>query len=185
MFKSVEEIDLGWLQDNHKLIHYFGLGFIQLKINDQYRLHFYTGQLPGITSKEDIHNHRYDFESKILHGTLTQEIFERTRGKTHTLRQESCNEEPAKETKGKLCSFRLAGIQTLSKGSSYFISHETFHRIHSINAITLLKRTPQLKEFADVISPVNSKIVCPFQLKVDEPKLWLLVEEMLTSARSQ
>ncbi len=72
------------------MIHYFGLGFIQLKINFETRMHFYSPELPQITSNEDVHNHRYDFESCVLKGELEQELFHVINGDTHLREQESC-----------------------------------------------------------------------------------------------
>ena len=51
---------------------YFGLGFIQCKINQHERVHIYHPDLmPIVNIEEEIHNHRYDFESTILMGKLT------------------------------------------------------------------------------------------------------------------
>src|SRR5271170_5939334 len=95
MITSIKDIDLKALKKNHARLYYFGLGFIQLKINEWERLHFYSAKLPPIT--EDIHNHRYGFLSRILKGKLGNHVFDisdvaNPDGK-HLLVNESCNPE--------------------------------------------------------------------------------------------
>jgi hypothetical protein len=58
MYKNIKDIKLNDLKEKCKMIHYFGLGFIQIKIDDTYRLHFYTNKLPKILHEEEVHNYR-------------------------------------------------------------------------------------------------------------------------------
>jgi len=174
------KLDVTWLKNNHQMIHYFGLGFIQLKIDKNTRLHFYNKKLPPIVSKEDIHNHRYDFTSEILLGTLIQEIYEVVPGDTHYLEDESCQVDVKVESKPKLCSVQMSSRHIHSPKSSYLISHTTFHRVYcDFECITLLNRTDYKKQLAQVIRPIEGAKVCPFSQKVKEEYLWNIIEEML------
>lgn len=178
---KVMELTLDWLKANCEMIHYFGLGFIQLKLDKTQRLHFYTKHLPPIVPEEDVHNHRYDFNSKIMSGTLVQEIFEVIPGETHTIEEESCQVGVKVESTAKPCKLRLASMHTYHKNSEYFISHETFHRVSYIDhCITLLARSGYKKNLAQVIRPVGQEHVCPFSQKVPEERLWEIVEEMVS-----
>ena len=57
--------------------HYFGLGFIQCKINQYERIHVYHPDLmPIVNIEEEVHNHRYDFESKILMGKIKNKKYQ-------------------------------------------------------------------------------------------------------------
>lgn len=173
-------LDLDWLKHNCQMIHYFGLGFIQLKIDKEYRMHFYTPELPPIISEEDVHNHRYDFTSVILCGSLTQEIYECVDEKdTHILEEESCQPGIKCETTQKACGIKLLGKQFFSLSSRYWTHHDTFHRVSTQNCITLLRRSEYKKNLAQVIRPKDALPICPFSKKVEESELWEIIERML------
>jgi hypothetical protein len=178
--------DVHWLKNNHQMIHYFGLGFIQLKIDDSHRMHFYTPELPPITSEEDVHNHRYDFESLILKGEFEQDIFEVTWpqfgefGTTHLLEQESCKEGcSADENDAFPVKVKLLATNHYMAGSRYLINHETFHRVRATNCITLIERSEYKKELAEVVRPINAGKICPFSKKIEVEKLWDIVGKMV------
>ena len=173
-YKSVH-----WLQDNCKLIHYFGLGFIQLKLSPEYRLHFYTSKLAPIVPDEDIHDHRYPFNSYILKGTLTQAIYEMIDGNKYVLEYESCQEGQPSELIRE-CDFKLLTLSVYSKDSTYFITDTTFHQVYSDHAITLISRPEGYwKSRARVAHIKDAPKVCPFSKKVPEKELWDIVKEML------
>lgn len=172
-------ITLKYLKENSKLIHYFGLGFIQIKLSDTERVHFYTQELPAIIGLEDIHDHRYDFESTILKGYLKHETFELTEGNEFIMEQESCNPDVKIDGNSKLVGVRLNLKNTYEKYSTYFIPHTTLHRVKSNNGITHIKRGEYKKDAANVIRKVNAEKICPFSKKIEEVYLWTIVEEML------
>ncbi len=174
-------LTLKWLKANCQMVHYFGLGFIQLKINQYERLHFYTKDLPPIVPEEDIHNHRYDFTSKILAGMLIQEVYEVIPGSTHLIEDESCQVDVKTQIEEmKPCSIRLSSKHTYNTYSEYFIGHETFHRVYNFGyCITHLTRTDYKKKFAQVIRPVGQEKVCPFSHKVAEGDLWDIIGAMI------
>ena len=87
--RTVKDIDLETLRRNHVRLYYFGLGFIQLKLDEVRRLHFYSARLPPIT--EDVHNHRYGFLSRVLAGRLTNRVYALGQGESHVLVNETCN----------------------------------------------------------------------------------------------
>src|SRR6187402_3246657 len=97
------KLNIDWLKDNHISLEFFGLGFLQLKIDKNNRIHFYTRELPSIIGEEDVHNHRYDFNSCVLKGNLTQEIFDVVEGKTFIKEQESCKVGVECKSEGSLC----------------------------------------------------------------------------------
>lgn len=70
-------LDIKFLRGLGVIPHYFGLGFIQLKLSEHWRIHFWMPSWPTIPGAEtEFHDHRYDFISKVLHGRLEQEVFE-------------------------------------------------------------------------------------------------------------
>jgi len=179
MFRAIEEVDINWLQQNHQMLHYFGLGFIQLKINDQYRMHFYTKELPPIVSDEDIHNHRYDFTSRILKGEFSQELYKIVPGNDYLKEEESCQEGIKSESKSEECNIELISRETYTAGSEYFISHKTFHRVKATNCITLLSRSDYKKELAEVVRRKDSPLICPFSQKLSDSKIWDIISSLL------
>jgi len=177
ILKKIKELDINWLKKNHERLYYFGLGFIQLKINNKYRLHFYTDKLKSNT--ESIHNHRYDFKSIILKGELNNKLYNMVEGTTHYRINESCNESKSINIEQIECSIKLMKDITYNQGQSYFMEYNKFHKVYSNYAITLLERSDYKQEEAQVIYKNDEKINCPFSLKVDSNKLWNIIEEMI------
>ena len=141
-------LDIDFLKTNCQRLYFFGLGFIQVKLNESERVHFYTDVFPKTTIKEEVHNHRYDFESTIIKGTLVQEIFSfhlNDQGDSW-LTKETCNPVTKKEFERLRCTIQLLQRQTFRPGSSYWTDHDTLHRAESSNAITYLKRGLYMKD---------------------------------------
>lgn len=178
---TIERLKIDWLKQNHQAIHYFGLGFIQVKLNNEYRLHFYCEELPPIIGEEEIHNHRYNFTSVVLKGQLIQDIFQLIPGDKYILEDESCQEGCHPTTAPTFCDFKLLCSNTYNQKSDYFIDHETFHRVNTDNCITMLSRSPYKKEFAKVARLKDAAKICPFSQKIAEPELWQIVEHMLVA----
>jgi hypothetical protein len=178
-FNQHDCMNIDWLKENHQMVHYFGLGFIQLKLNDCQRIHFYTAELPPITSQEDIHNHRYNFTSEILKGEFTQALYRIVEGDTHILEKESCKADVKVEEQGKPCGIEFMGNHHYTKGSWYFTTHDVFHRVWANTSINLLTRSEYKKDLAEVVRPVGQEKICPFGQKVEEKRLWEIIEMML------
>jgi hypothetical protein len=177
MFKNIKEIDYNWLRNNHERIYFFGLGFIQLKINETYRLHFYIPELPSFVDHP--HNHRYDFESTILKGEFTNNIYKEVTGLDFIIQEDSCSEGFIPTKKPRNANFELVSSTTYTTGETYSMNHETFHTVKADRAITLLKRSAYKKELADVAYPSNQKKVCPFMSKLSEDLLWDYIKQEL------
>lgn len=173
-------LNLDWLRKNHKMIHYFGLGFIQLKVDETWRFHFYHPELPRITNDEEVHNHRYNFHSSILMGTFKHETFEVTRGRGWIKERETCRPDaPCENPFTEHCGLSLNTTFHLRAGDSYYLAHNVFHRVVGHYAITRLKRGPIEKEFAEVIRKEGESKICPFSSKIPEARLWAYVEHMI------
>lgn len=176
-WRRAKNIDIQFLKDNHVRLYYFGLGFIQLKIDETYRLHFYSSELPPIT--EDIHNHRYGFQSRILKGSLTNYLYSIADGSDFIMTNESCNPDIEAPSEKRLCDAALAGKVTYEAGKQYYMDHGDFHRVEADNCVTLLVRTDYKKGFAQVVTPANKESVCPFSKQIPEERLWKIIEKMI------
>lgn len=174
-------LDIDFLKTNCNRLYFFGLGFIQVKLNDSERVHFYTNVFQKTTVTEEVHNHRYDFASTIMKGVITQELFSyRLDDEGDSwITKETCNPATKKEFERQQCIIKLIQRQTFVAGSSYWTDHDTLHRIESNDAITYLKRGPYMKDEADVIYPIDLMPTCPFSVKVSDDELWEVIRSMI------
>ena len=161
---------------------FFGLGFVQCKINEKERIHFYHPSLvPTVNIVEEIHNHRYDFVSKILKGTLNNKMYHFLPGKqTHYKQSESCNETVKIEDNPKELGYiSLFSYEIHQGGQTYSLHNSNFHTIETSLCVTHLRRTPYKKEFANAIRPLQAVEVCPFSKKMSEADCWDSIKECL------
>lgn len=181
MFRSVGDIDIDWLQNNTSRLYYFGLGFVQLKIDETWRLHFYTPELPAIT--EGIHNHRYNFTSRVLSGMIVNRRYNIVDGTTHTLSNESCNPDIEAPGVDQPCGIELIAADGIGIWESYSMLDTVFHNVEAVRCITLLERGSYAKEFAQVVTPVGKEAVCPFSKTIPDDELWSIIRAELALTR--
>lgn len=177
-----EDITIDWLRENVQHIHYFGLGFIQAKLTQNTRLHFYTDNLPKTCNKEEVHNHRYNFLSTVLTGRFEQQIFEYKYNDDglFVMTNESCV--PDVDAPGlKMCADIIhVGDLIHVAGDSYYMHTDTFHTVSAIpGTITYLKRGDVLKAHATVIRDKHAIPVCPFSQNIPVNELYDIVETIL------
>lgn len=170
--------------------YWFGLGFIQLKLSDTERMHFWVPDCPH-PEREEIHNHRYDFTSTVLAGTLKHDVYHLDAtvdpsadvkiidGCEYEIFETDCS--PTKEgtvEKVSPCIITRMGEFDLAKGSVYTFSHESFHTTEGTKfAVTHLTRVlPKPIEFASVIKKRGAATTCPFKDKLPLERCWSLVE---------
>lgn len=184
---SNQFLDIKFLKQNAKMIHAFGLGFIQIKLSDTIRLHVYCSDVKITTDPEDLHDHRYNFESHILKGKLVNEIYSIFDGDTHKLSFESCVPGWQKNVSNDAvqsinpCSVKLLSLSQLSSGSSYFMEKDTFHRVETERCITIVTREIPSKAMARVITlRGHQELTCPFSVNLPEDILWRIVEREIS-----
>ena len=182
-------------------IHYFGLGFIQIKMNARERYHFYSMNLKNHSMGwEEFHTHRYNFHSLVIKGQLVQDIvriIDNCDG-GYMLEQESCSvEEIPVEHKLPVstCDVRELMLLSMVAGSSYNINRNVFHRVRFYeDTITKVTKIPDgysteknvLSEiyhdkYAWVARKKLAQKECPFKAgeNFTENQLWEIVEKML------
>lgn len=178
-------INIDYLWANKKMVHYFGLGFIQLKLNHNQRVHFYIEDLMRTVGEEEIHNHRYFFKSTVAYGQLRQKIYDVTKvdnNHTHLLTKETCSE--SKETLGLIpkiypCNITHLFNQEIDANQSYIMDHNTFHTVDAGDTITILERPDYYsKAFADVVYPKDRGLVCPFSIKMSEEEIFQHISDL-------
>lgn len=166
--------------------HYFGLGFIQLKIDETRRYHFYHPTIMPILDEEEIHNHRYDFTSTVVKGRLFNEIFdyESDAFSEEGLFEVSCKKEDAGKEPVLIDEVIKRNVVNFSCSSSdhYDMKHFMFHRIRYIEpTITFLERGPILSQYARIIKPKNEPAVCPFSKIMSQEEIWEIIAQILVS----
>lgn len=162
---------------------YFGLGFIQCKINQYERIHVYHPDLtPIINIEEEIHNHRYDFLSTILLGNITNKKYDFiiSENPTHFLQNESCNENIKPVHQENMYGHILLTSENIVKeGESYFMNYNEFHTFETSKCITYLKRSDYKQELAQVVRPIGSNVACPFSKKLSQEQCWSIIDDCL------
>lgn len=175
------------LRDHQFTPHYFGLGFIQVKITEARRVHFWVPEWPTIPGAEDEwHDHRYPFTSWVLHGAVAHEVgvlghvHERPFPHTDELVHVSC--QPGQSAEPDVVGYgRILPVArfTVGAGQSYALDSDTFHRARAAgHTITLVERGPVERPFARVVRPLGVGSVCPFSLGAGRD-CWSMIDSML------
>jgi hypothetical protein len=178
-------LDVDFLRKSGAKPDWFGLGFIQMKFDLTSRMHFWHPALAADVGEEELHDHRYDFRSRVLHGTTTHEVYDFVSdaagdlGLFHVSCKKGDESEPAFQVAGRV---EAAGSYTMVAGSEYTFPHRQFHRIRATECITLVHRAPVVKEFASVVKPIGAAHVCPFHREIGEDELWHYIEELVTDS---
>ena len=166
--------------------YWFGLGFIQLKLSDTERMHFWCPEIPS-PEREEIHNHRYDFTSTVLAGELKHDVYHLDATISATAPDQiwaeaeweifETNCAPGKEGTVESvtpCLITNVGKFNLKAGSTYEFPHDSFHTtVDTKFAITHLTRVlPKPLEYASVIKKRGTPTTCPFKDKMDKKVCW-------------
>jgi hypothetical protein len=168
--------------------HYFGLGFIQLKLDHERRLHFWTPDWSTIPGNDtEIHNHRYALASTVLKGALDQVVY--AMGKLHSAPVEGALEvvevscQPGDDQPPVLIGYATPEAlvaHRIETGRSYTLLPDDFHIANAVgDTITLVMRGPVVHEKARVLRPLDSGFTCPFSIEKTTQECWDRIEKML------
>lgn len=177
--KQQELLNVDFLRENNTRMYYFGLGFIQVVLNKEERVHFYSTELQ--VYNEEIHNHRYNFTSTILKGEFHDCRYFLTAGNTHILTNESCNKDIPLINNIEI----PVGVVSTSKkiykaGDSYDIFFNEFHSVDTVgDTITYLKRSDIITDYAQVLFHKDVEKVCPFTTRYTDRLLWEIIENTI------
>ena len=160
---------------------WFGLGFIQLKLDPLHRMHFWHPELgpddPAFV--EEYHDHRYDFNSRVLVGEITNHLatIQTDESADHDLYQVCCSG-GGQEL---LVGVRLTptGEFTTVAGHEYFLHRDTFHRVAVNNCVTIQTRGPDLKDKARVVQERARPSANPFASHIETDRLWEYIADLL------
>ena len=162
---------------------WFGLGFVQLKLSPEQRMHFWHPELASNMPEEELHDHRYNFTSVIVKGELTNHLYDFRPNHEGDYQRVTVSCDPnvhaphqpsPKGVVEHICSFVTPqdGFYTLKKG--------VFHKAQATKAATLLTRSTDHHEpFAHVLRPVGASAVCPFSDSKPVSQLWEIIDDVL------
>lgn len=173
-------LTVDWLRASATKAHFFGLGFIQVKLDDRTRLHFYHRAIPAFV--EEPHDHRYDFISTVVRGSLTNQIWKLTPGDDHEVSYETCRPgEASPPVLQQRTGLTLLGSFDVREGSGYHMNAETFHTVHPTLSggpvITFVERELPFKDLARSVRKVGAPAVCPFSRPMPDDELWEIVRD--------
>lgn len=163
------------------------LGFVQIKLNDDQRMHVWHPDINEHSFEEELHDHRYEFTSHVLAGETTHEeyFFVRAENGDHEMVEVSCKpgvpSDPAPLGRGFV---QKGGSYTMVAGSKYTFPPTGFHRIRTQRCVTLLERGEIVTDFARVIKLVDAPSVCPFERQLPVNQLWEIVVDVLEDGRT-
>lgn len=175
-------LDIDYLKSIDNKPYYFGLGFIQLKINKSQRIHFWHPELIKTADDEEIHDHRYDFNSTILKGKLKNEIFTYNDNEygNYSLKSVSCTKDSEENPKFiKNVDIKLVTSYEVLEGQEYFLNKDSFHKTYTDGCVSFLERGDITKEYANVISYKDKNLICPFSVEYSEDYIWKLISELI------
>jgi NTP pyrophosphatase (non-canonical NTP hydrolase) len=161
-------------------LYYFGLGFIKARVSDYTSYHFYHPDLPPIT--EDPHNHRSDFISEVITGSIVQQHYSFEPNASGAVKRIPVNCGTDYDVsnipivKGNLTH---TSSTIHSTGTSYKL---TSNKIHSVKAvgkcITKITKTKGPTEYTFAYS--DGDLVCPYSERYSQAYLRRLVLDCLT-----
>ena len=176
------DLSIDWLRANAKKAHFFGLGFIQVKLDDHSRVHFYHPDIPAFV--EEPHDHRYDFISTVKRGCLRNRIWKLTPGDDHEVGLVNCQQDH-EEAPTTLCRAGVIefGSFDTHAGSGYHMDMQTFHTVQPLfehgPVITLVERALPSTTHARTIRRVGTSATCPFSRPLTDDELWQIVRDCI------
>ena len=179
---------LDHLKSYGKTPQWFGLGFIQLKLDTARRLHFWDPTLAPLVNEKELHDHRYDFTSKVLAGSIDHIVyeFEAAENGDHQMCEVFCQPEKSAEPRVlETGTIKQTEKHTFKAGDSYTFKQGQFHQGVAASAVTYLERGRVLTNTARIIRPVSEaeNWLCPFTTKLTEAEAWAAIENVLKKCK--
>lgn len=178
--------DINKVRDNCQKIHAFGLGFIQVQLTNKRRIHLYTSLVRKTVMSEEVHNHRYNFTSRVMHGELTNQIFSVTPDLSKYPKFGMCDEtckEGSVPTEAQPVKMSQLVLFELKAGQGYHLMADAFHRVFAEeNTVTILEWYGTVKDTAQVVRTWGAEKICPFSVNMPETELWEIYREAVNES---
>lgn len=160
---------------------FFDLGFIECKISDKERIHFYHPELKiPVNALDNVRNHRYDFVGKVLRGHLQNKIYNFFDGKhnTHYKLSELFTND-IKNGKKNLGYLNLFSDLNHQVNETYAMHNMYFNKIEANFCITQLKCTADKKDTIDIVYPIASNFIEPLKRSLSKQDCLAIIKECI------
>ena len=146
-------------------------GFVKIplktKNGEKFRLHVYR---VGAKADKNIHNHRWDFESKVLCGSLPMHLYEVVEGNSHRLHRY--------RRKGRLYTIEYmrkiglieSQLVNIRAGKKYLMKNHLYHKIAAVKELTITYMITR-KAVEKTCDLINVKDMSSTGEGIDEPPL--------------
>jgi hypothetical protein len=146
-------------------------GFVKIplktKNGEKFRLHVYR---VGAKADKNIHNHRWDFESKVLCGSLPMHLYEIVEGNSHRLHTYL--------RKGRLYTIEYlhkiglieSRLINIRAGKKYLMKSHLYHKIAAVKELTITYMVTR-KTVQNTCDLINVKDMSSTGEGIDEPPL--------------
>ena len=146
-------------------------GFVKIPLKtengEKFRLHVYR---VGAKADKNIHNHRWDFESKVLCGSLPMHLYEIVEGNSHRLHTYL--------RKGRLYTIEYlrkiglieSQLINIRAGKKYLMKNHLYHKIATVKELTITYMVTR-KTVQKTCDLINVKDMSSTGEGVDEPPL--------------
>jgi hypothetical protein len=162
---------------------WFGLGFIQMKANANTRFHFWHPDLPADDDHyaDEWHDHRYDFTSTVMRGSLVTQIATVVPiAGGRTAQYHVCCQTGQLALDGTVDATPSTTFTTPA-GNNYFLHRDVFHRVRpggDGRVATLQERYNEVKATARVVRAMGRESANPFDSHIPEERLWEVIRDI-------
>ena len=157
-----------YLKENNDGILEFGLGFIQVKIQNV-NYNFYTDKVSRFTDHESPHSHQQDFISEIIHGELREKLYSVHSGDMKAFCGCGDTDKIIEDTYG----YKEEQVLTYNLGDLYVRCKEDFHTVEAIN--NTVTKVVKCGNKVDAIVIGEKK---DYNRSIPEDSLWNIVKEI-------
>ena len=164
--------------------HYNGLGVVKLPINSRYGYHFYSERAEIMC--ENVHEHRFNFRSTVLKGTLRNFLYTIKAGNPASsliMEQGGCYAGSVKEIVASGFDLEESVTFDTSAGDSYWIRHDQLHKVQAVTntVITFLEKEPTVLEHGRLIHDTENPVPCAFSAPKPASECWDIIEYTLNA----
>ncbi len=172
-------LDLDYLRTLENQPTFFGLGFVQLKVDDQQRLHFWHPETRTPDYDEEWHDHRYSFSSQVLVGSLTNEIAygEMNKKGDHEVWEVCCKGNGAERVGSGNIHYQTRMVTEV--GQVYFLDRDAMHKSHSEKAMTMQTRHLKNQKLKARIMTKEYNSPNPFDLSMPVSRIWDIIDDVI------
>lgn len=175
-------LDINYLRALGVQPSFFGLGFIQFKIDERKRLHLWHPEfleLTGGVYDDEWHDHRYPFQSQVLVGSITNQLaahVDASNGEYEVW--EVCCEGNGADRAGNAHLFEVGTFIT-GVGETYSLHQDALHKATAERCMTLQNRLDAPSKLKARVVTKDYRSPNPFSINVSSKRLWEIMEDVV------